>query len=134
MNVSNALQSMIFTRLTTDASVTALVGQKVYDQPPATVAVPYISFGPSDVTFDDPDCLTTRHEALQIDCWSTATDGKREIKAIVDAVKTSLHKYPGTIDPGALVSIEVTLVRILDDPDGITKHGVITVEAEIEEA
>lgn len=125
---------MIVTQLKADAAVTAICGQKVYDKPAATVSAPYISIGPSDYVPDDADLIDGRIESVQIDCWSEAQDGKREIKALADAVKKALHRFAGTIDPGALVSIEVTQVRVLDDPDGITLHGIVTVEAMIEEA
>ncbi|WP_347311368.1 DUF3168 domain-containing protein [Defluviimonas sp. SAOS-178_SWC] len=133
MSESNALQAMIVARLKADAGVSAIIGQKVYDRPPATVAAPYVSIGPSDYVPDDAECVDGRVETMQIDCWSEAQDGKREAKAIADAAKKALHRYAGSIDPGALVSIEVVQVRVLDDPDGITTHGIVIVEAIVEE-
>ncbi|MDI3335868.1 DUF3168 domain-containing protein [Defluviimonas aestuarii] len=134
MSESNALQAMIVTCLKADAAVAAIVGQKVYDKPAATVSAPYLSIGPSDYVPEDADCIDGRTETVQIDCWSEAQDGKREVKALADAVKKALHGYAGTLTIGALVSLEAKLVRVLDDPDGITLHGVVQVEALIEEA
>lgn len=133
MSTSNALQKLIYDRLVADAAVIAIVGTRVLDKPPAGTQVPYISFGPSDYVPEDADCVTGRVETIQIDCWSEAQDGKREVKALADAVKESLHEYAGSIDPGALVEMRVIQVRILDDPDGISLHGIVTVEAQAEE-
>ncbi len=133
MSEMNALQTLIYNRLTTCAPLVALVGQRVYDRPPLDAPNPYVSFGPSDVTIDDYDCINGRIETMQIDCWSTAEDGMRECKDIVDAVKKALHQW--TADPleGALVDLQVVLVRVFLDRDGITTHGVVQVEATMEE-
>jgi len=133
MSVSNALQTLIFQRLTTQAGVVALVGTRTYDHPPADVSFPYLSFGASDVTEDDADCITGRIETVQIDVWSRAKDGKREAKAIADAVKDALHRWDGNMTTGALAMMRVVLVRVIDDPDGITSHGIVQVECHVEE-
>jgi hypothetical protein len=134
MSVSNALQTLIFQRLTGASAVTALVGQRVYDHPPKDAVFPYLSFGASDSVPDDADCITGRIETLQIDIWSRAQDGKREAKAITDAVKTALHRWTGNLSVGALSMMEVTLSRVIDDPDGITSHGILQVECHVEDA
>lgn len=131
---ANALQVLVYQTLLANPAVSAIVAARVYDRPPAGAAAPYISFGPSDQVEDDADCLTGHVAALQIDCWSEAQDGMRECKALVTAVKKALHNLSGDLTTGALVSARVTLVRVMPDPDGITTHGVITLEAAVEEA
>ena len=134
MSTSNALQKLIYDQLVASGPVGALVGDRIYDRPSATVAPPYITFGASDSVPDDHECIDGRLETLQLDVWSEAQDGKRECKAIVDAVKRALHDAVGNLDVGALVTMRVTLVRVFDDPDGRTTHGIVQVEAVIEEA
>lgn len=134
MSVSNALQRMIYQRLTTAAPVYALTAGRVYDHPPADVTFPYISFGASDIVPDDAECITGRIETLQIDIWSRAKDGKREVKAVTDAVKAALHRFEGEMDEGALSMMEAILVRVIDDPDGITSHGIVQMECHIEDS
>jgi Protein of unknown function (DUF3168) len=133
VSVSTALQTLIFQRLTGVAGVNALVGARVYDHPSKDVLYPYISFGASDYQPEDFDCIAARTETQQIDVWSRKQDGKRECKTIVDAVKSALHGYVAEPVAGALVDMRVTLVRVMDDPDGITSHGVIQVEMLVEE-
>jgi hypothetical protein len=133
MSASNALQKLIFDLLVADAGIGALVGDKIYDRPSAAVSAPYITFGPSDFVPDDHECIDGRIETVQLDVWSEAQDGKREAKAIVDAIRKCLHDAAGDLDAGALVSMRVGLARVFDDPDGRTTHGVVQIEAEIEE-
>jgi hypothetical protein len=133
VSISTALQTLIFQRLTGFAGVTALVGARVYDHPSKDVVYPYISFGASDYQPEDYDCIAARTETQQIDIWSRKQDGKRECKTIVDAVKAALHGYAANPVEGALVDMRVTMVRVMDDPDGITSHGVIQLEMLVEE-
>lgn len=133
MSLSNALQKLVYDRLTSYAPLAALVGARIYDHPPLNATFPYISFGPSDYVPDDMDCITGRVETLQIDIWSRAQDGKRECKAITDAVKSALHLFEAEPEAGALVLMTVGLVRVLDDPDQITSHGIVQIEATMEE-
>ena len=134
MSASDELQAAIYTRLTTFAPLVALVGTRVHDLPPSPVVAPYISFGPSDTVSDDAECITGREETLQIDVWSEALDGYRECKLICDQVKKALHDWNGELTVNALAFIRVQTVRVFRDPDGRTTHGVVTVQAMIEEA
>ena len=84
---SNALQTLIYQRLTTYAPLVALIGTRVVDPPRGEEASPYISFGRSDWQEDDADCIEGREETIQLDIWSIAQDGQREAKDICDAVK-----------------------------------------------
>lgn len=133
MSESNALQRLIFERLSSFAAVTAIVGTRIADAPPSTLAQPSITFGASDVVPEDFTCFSGRVETIQIDCWSEAQDGKREVKALTDAVYHALHLYSAEPVDGALVLMRVTLMRVLDDPAG-GHHGVVQVEADLEDA
>jgi len=134
MSVSVSLQDVILAALRGNAGVAALVGDRIYDHAPEDAAFPHIDFGPSDYVPDDADCIAGRVEAQQIDVWSRDQGRGWPAKRLVDAVKAALHGHEADMATGALVSLEVTLCQVLDDPDGITKHGVVEVEALIEEA
>lgn len=135
MSEQSALQKLIFERLTTYAPLVGLIGQRVYDKPAKDVVSPYISFGPQDFnTAEEAECVDVEVHTLQLDCWSVAQDGKQEAQAILAAMKRALHRFVVEPQDGALVSIEVVLVRVVDDPDGITVHGIMQVEAVMEAA
>ena len=132
MSLSNAIQKAIFLALTGDAGVSARVGARVADRPPETMAFPNITFGPSDFLPDDFECLPGRIETVQLDVWSRAQDGKREAKAITDAVVDALHEQPLTLETGRAVRVSLDLARMIDDPDGITSHGILQFSVEAE--
>lgn len=132
MSVSVGLQDFILAKLKGDAGVSALVGSRIYDGPPATPEFPYISLGASDFTPDDADCIDMREETIQIDCWSRANGRKWPCKQIVDAVVGALRHLDGDLAEGALVDSEIRIARVINDPDGITAHGIVQLAAVIE--
>lgn len=133
MSVSVSLQTFIRARLLAMPAVTALVGERVFDAPKNPVDYPYVTFGPSDYVPDDIECIDGRIETQQIDIWSKALDGKAEAKRICDAIKGALHDHDAEPAVGALVSLRVTLVRVMDDPQPGIFHGIVDVRAQIEE-
>lgn len=131
---ANEFQTAVFNLLTEDAGVAALVGTRIYDRVPAASDVPpYITFGAADEVEDDADCIECASHSLQIDVWSEKQGGFKECKEITHAVKLALHEVAVNLTTHALVEMRVTQRRHFRDPDGITSHGVITVEAMIEE-
>lgn len=133
MSASVSLQDLILEKLASNTDVSAIVGDRIYDGVPPGAVFPYISFGATDYTPDDADCIEGREETIQIDCWSRDQGKKWPCKQLVDAVKTALHDKDGNMSVGALVLMRVTMVRVFNDPDGITAHGVVQVTATIEE-
>lgn len=133
MSVSVALQVLIRARLMAVSAVTDLVGGRVYDAPREAVAFPYVTFGPSDYVPDDYDCIDGRIETQQLDVWSNALDGKAEAKRVVDAIKAALHDYDAEPSTGALVSMRVTMARVMNDPQPGIFHGVVMIEASMED-
>lgn len=133
MSASNEVQALIYQRLVADTGVHGLVADRVYDRPPETRVFPYVSFGPSDLVEDDAQCIIGRIETIQIDCWSRYQGGFREVKTLADAVKNALHHYAGEMGVNALVEMQVVAMRFFRDPDGLTSHGVVTVQAVVEE-
>lgn len=134
MSTSTELQTLIYNLLVADAGVHAICADRIYDLPPKAAVYPYVSFGPSDVLDDDSDCINGEIEVIQLDCWSTAQDGFREVKLLGAAVKNALHKTGADLATHGLSSLRVTMVLYLRDPDGRTSHGVVQVSAIVEEA
>lgn len=127
-------QDAVLAALNADAAVAALVGARIYDAPPAAGRVfPYLSFGPSDFVRDDMDCVEYRLEALQIDCWARAEGRLWPGRELVDAVVACLHGAELDLATHALAKLLVSSARVMGDPDGVTAHGVVLLEAEIEQ-
>lgn len=126
------LQRAIVTALKADATVAALVGARVIDGRPE--AFPAITVGPSDYVPLDLTCVAARVASLQLDCWIRDSSMRfNPLYALTGAVKAVLHDATMDLDSHALAKLLVTQVRHFRDPDGLTLHGVIALEAEIEE-
>lgn len=132
---SQELQAALYAELVGAASVTDLVGARVYDgQPPRGAGFPRITFGPSDYVPQSfmGDCPDARLETCQIDIWSRQNGQFYEAKAITDAVEGLLNGAALTLPTHAVSAVEVTQVRVFLDADGATAHGVVQVEAMVE--
>lgn len=126
MTPSNALQTMLFEQLSG-------AGFTVVDPGDDSTPYPYISFGPSDAIEDDADCITGLVETVQLDIWSNAQDGQREAKDIVHRCRRLLHGLDASLGEHAIVELRVSMTRVVRDPDALW-HGIVTVEAAMEEA
>lgn len=134
MSVQVEIQKLIRDTLLANVAVVALVEgvhDRVPDEPWGSKAA-YISFGPVDVVEDDADCIIGGIHAVQIDCWSRQV-GSVHCKHIVDAVKAALHGKPLQLPSYGLVQVRVPMRRVFADPDGLTTHGVVSVEIDAEE-
>lgn len=133
MSRGEALQTAVYAALTGDAAVAAKVGAEIYDGVPENAGFPRITFGPSDSLPVSDLCPVTEEHTLQLDVWSRDAGSKWPCRSICEVVKDALH-LKGLALPGnlALSEIRVPSIRVMDDPDGLTVHGVIRVTALIE--
>ncbi|MDB5618216.1 DUF3168 domain-containing protein [Tardiphaga sp.] len=123
---SYALQDVITKRLKADAGVAAIVGQRVFDEVPASAAYPYLSLGGGQVIGDDDECSDGSEVTFQIHGWSqsAATPGYSMVKKIAGAVRSAM-KVPLVLSGFDVLLGEFAQVQYLDDPDGRTRHAVI---------
>jgi hypothetical protein len=122
------LQVAIVSRLKATHAVTALIGDRVFDNVPDQANFPYVTVGEGDETSDDVDCVEGFEISLDIDVWSRDV-GYPEAKNISDAVRRALKSPALTIPTNALVYFQHRQTRFLRDPDGLTSHAVMTFEA-----
>lgn len=135
MSVGKELWGAIRNALIADAALMADVNG-VYDKAlptdPWGAKQSYITRGPFFGSPDDADCVVGQEVTLQIDIWSRDPN-RWSTDDIVSGVRRVLHNQEVTLTENALVSLEVTLWRVMDDPDLSTTHGVVQVTARIEE-
>lgn len=130
MSVAVELQRAIFNRLVEDYGVGALVADRIYDNRPEDSAMPCITFGPTQRIMEDMDCIEGERHYIQIDVWDRSQGRKVNAERICDAVKAALHDASlSLIDPHAVGECLVEDIRVFIDSDGLTAHGVITLEA-----
>ncbi|APZ53139.1 DUF3168 domain-containing protein [Salipiger abyssi] len=133
MSAFEAVQKAIFDALVADAALGALVSDRIFDGRPADAAFPNITFGPAQSIYDEVDCIDGEEHFFQIDVWDRSQGRVINAKRIADAVKAALHGADLSLtDPYALAVIEVTQMRVMQDPDGVTAHGVLSVRALVE--
>ncbi|MGB1215873.1 MAG: DUF3168 domain-containing protein [Pikeienuella sp.] len=134
MSVSTELQRLIYDTLVADADVGALIGDRIYDGSPSDREFPCITFGPHDSVPEYLDCLDARTETVQLDVWSRDQGRMRPCKEIMDAARDALHLADLDLTVNALIVIRVEGMRCFVDSDGVTAHGILTVEADVEQS
>lgn len=102
----------------------------VYDRATKSAVYPYATLGVSYWTDDSVECIEAREVTLQIDVWHSQLS-KGAAEDLTDDIATALR---GWADEAALTMhpLRVSLVRVMDDPDGVSVHGVVQVEAMVE--
>ena len=126
MRAGRVLRQIVIARIADQVpSLTAVV-----DNATEGTAYPFASMGPSDWVPADAECIMARDYSLQIDIWHNHTS-KGATEDIVDDIATALRGWADT-DALTMHPLRVSLVRVMDDPDGQSVHGVIQVEGLVE--
>lgn len=133
MSAATEFQKAILAALVADSAVHAIVADRIFDRMPSDADYPCVTFGPSQSIPMNLQCLDARTEVLQLDCWVRAQGRIWPARELADAVKSALHGANLQLYTHALAQIEVEQVRVMLDRDGITAHGIVTVEATLEE-
>jgi hypothetical protein len=131
MSASTALQDAVIEALRSDIGVVALVGLRSYDVPPSDPVYPFISLGPSDMSTGRQDGYRSWVETVQVDCWTEDQRRRQPVKALRDAVIDALDQANLDLQGYGLSSLDLVFSRVMDDPDGITKHAVLQFTAQV---
>lgn len=128
MSADLELQKAIFARLSSDAALVALVGARIHDNPPGDVAHPYLVLGESETR----DWPTGMEHRLALHCF-TRGGGRAEAKAILEAVRSSLHDTALALETRTLVNLRFLDAQTRREADGLTWRGTIRLRAVTEE-
>lgn len=125
MRAGRILRQIVIARLRDQ-----IPGVPVVDKPTQKTPMPYIVLGPSYWVSADAECIEAREVTLQIDAYDEATN-KGRLEDLTDDIATALR---GWSDEVALTMhpLEIEAVRVTDDPDGVSVHGMVTVRAMVE--
>lgn len=136
MSAALALQKAVRTRLTSYAAVAALVpADNIIDRHARPEVFPCIVMG-EDQEIGEDVTLTRHHLRVfaTLHVWHRET-GLTGVKAIAGAIRDAVKAgFPELDTPYRRVDIRYEGARFLRDPDGVTAHGVVTLEALIEDA
>lgn len=130
-----ALQKALRERLVATSAVTVLVpAAAILDVNQRPAPDPAIILGETQVLDEGDSIARTRHRIYHtIHVW------KREpslagVKAIAGAIRAAVHSGRLVLDTGFhCADTRVSQTRFLRDPDGERSHGVVTVDALVEE-
>ena len=122
------LQAAITTKLTGDSAHMALIGSRFYDHVPDTVddaSFPFENVSSVTETWADSFDTGFRAVTLQLDVWSRY-HGRKEAYGIQSSQIALLNRKQDVISLATLhlVSIRMDYSDVLEDPDGLTWHGV----------
>lgn len=112
-----ATQVAVIAALKADAGVTALVGQRIYDEPPTGVTFPYIHFSSIEPVPWDTSCTQGATVQIGLQAHSRATQGRVEATQIAEAVQTALHRNEGALTVAGYNLIEVIFQTYVTDRD-----------------
>lgn len=129
-SASWALQTAIFAALAADAGIKAVLGDppRVYDEVPRNAAMPYLVIGDDKETDWNTSTDTGTEHALILHVWSRAR-GRKESKAIADAIRTALDDA-NLAPPGhTLIGIKYQSAEFLRQTDGQTYHAILRFRA-----
>ena len=133
--MERAVQVAIRARLVATPAVVALVpAASILDRNQRPAPSPSIILGESQAV-DEGDSIARNRARV----YHTLHVWKREpslegVKVICAAIRSAIHA--GRLDLGAgfhCADVRVSSMRQMRDPDGETSHGVVTVEALVEE-
>ena len=134
MSATNELQKAVFDLLVADAGVHAIAADRIYDRVPEGATFPYVTIDALVAAEDDEECIDGLSYTVQVSGWSRYQGGKKEVNGLADAIRAALHKADASVTTNALCFLRVVLVRVMADPDGLTQHAVVQVEARMETA
>lgn len=107
-----ALRKAVIAGLLADAGVAALVGTRVYDEPPQGVSFPYVRFGAADQAALRMDCHTDDDVAFSVECHARPDAVAQTVHPRVQAERLG-HAVRLALDQAAL-SVEGYTLDWLD--------------------
>jgi hypothetical protein len=119
-----ALQQSIFATLTADAPLLGLLGAaRIYDDVPRGAGLPYVTFGHSL----ERDWSTASEDGLEhvvtLHVW-TGAGGKKNARAIMQAMREALHDQALSLDGHRLVNLRHEFSEARREPDGDLVRGI----------
>lgn len=126
---SAALRTAVREALVADgALLSALGGPKIYDEPPRSVAFPYVTLGEAriaDFSTGDGDGL---EHSLTLHAWSRQ-GGHRQAHLIAGALLQALDDASLSLADHRLVNLRFAVADVRREADGRTYHALVRFRA-----
>jgi hypothetical protein len=129
-----ALQKGLRAALVANTGVAALVGARIYDEPPQNVTFPYIRFGDIEPGAFDTDTIEGALTGISIEAHSRSASGRVEAVRMVEAVRDALHRQEPsvTVAGHTLVELIYQTYSVTRDNEGRGYTAVISLQAMLE--
>lgn len=133
---SLAIQKGVRAALVADAGVSALVGVRIYDEPPSDAVFPYLRFGDISPSAADTDSTEGAEVQIGIEAHSRSLAGRVEAVRMVEAVKAALHRQEASVTVAGfnLVELIFQTYAATRDPSGRGYTATISLRAIAENA
>ena len=130
LDPERALQQALLTQLKANVDLALMLGNppRVYDEPPADLAYPYVSLGRSETRpWGGLDGEGLEH-VLSLTVVSVF-GGSEEAKAVMALVRLSLHGAALSLDGHRLINLRVTYADLFKAADWRSTYGVLRLRA-----
>ena len=125
-----ALQKGLVAALKADAGIAALVGARVYDQPPKEATRPYIRIGGIEPRPLRTDGKAAASMTFGIEAHSRpATSGRVEATKCAEAIVTALDEAELTVAGYELVQVHWQAQNVAQDSDGESYTAIVAFTA-----
>ncbi len=122
------LQTIIYTTLNGDSTLDGLVGNnKIFDNVPQNTAYPYVVINNESAVNRGTQTLDGNQYTIDLEVWSQYR-GKKEIKEIMERIYNLFHNATYSVSGASMVLSQIRNVITLVENDGITRHGVLTLD------
>jgi hypothetical protein len=122
---SLSLQKGLVAYLKTVPALTAIIGTRVYDEPPQTVTFPYARIGAIEPTPLRSDCGTAATVTFGIEIYSRPKSGRVEASQAAQAVREALDGYALPLDGLTAVTMRWRTQTVNRDADGQSYIAII---------
>lgn len=112
-----ATQVALIAALKANAAVTALVGSRIYDEPPQDVKFPYIHITEISPYAEDTDCTQGATVQIGLQAHSRSIQGRVECVRVAEAVQSALHRNEGALTVSGHNLIEMIFQTYVTDRD-----------------
>jgi hypothetical protein len=123
------LQKAVFSKLSGDAPVTALLGaNRIYNDVPRAAVLPYVTLAGSAIRDWSTGSEDGHEHVLTIGIWSRA-NGEREVHRVLSAIEDALHDHDLALENHHLVNLRAEFSEVRRDADGETSRGTLRLRA-----
>lgn len=127
------LQTAIYQALTADSALLAeLGGAHIYDQAPASVSFPYITFGRTSVYDWSTGTESGTEQLFTLHIWSKVR-AKKEVLEIMELARLRLDNAALPLAEHHLVNLRLEFAESRYDDDLAVHHGLLRFRAVTEE-